>query len=584
MLSDRLFKKSIPFGFSVLVATFVISGFFSTPSARTYWIEFSDKPQSVYTTAHPSSYLSERAIKRRLRLNIPITVEDLPVNSGYVEQIQGLGFQIKQCLKWLNGVLAIQNDTTVDVSRLLNLPFVKTVKWVDRPKPGAYKRIDKFELENTLEGGFTPSPNSQPDSGDVYNYGAGRNSIAQLNGQALHNKGYTGVGVHVAVIDGGFSYVDIMSAFDSLWINKQILGTRNFYDTLNVFRLHWHGRGVLATMAANKPGVLVGTAPKASYWLLRTEISSQDTALDREIPLEEYLWAAAAEFADSVGVDVINSSLGYTEFETNNPQADNHTWNDLDGNTAAVTRAADMAVKKGIIVVNSAGNSRAQPWKYIGCPADGDSVFSIGAIDTLGNLTSFSSCGPTADGRLKPNVVALGRRAAIIGDSGQVAFSNGTSFSSPIMAGLMACLRQKFPAMPVMDLIKMVQKYASKADSAGINYGYGIPNFKKLLDSTTNALSNKSFPSRNNSVVRLASKTCRNEVSCNLQGVVQFPITLSIYSVSGKKVAEKTYTAASASNRYTLNGLAALAEGTYCIAIKTAVSHLLYDKISLIHN
>ena len=228
-----------------------------------------------------------------------------------------------------------------------------------------------------------------------------------LNGDALHDMGYDGAGKIIAILDAGFLNANNLDAFDSLWNNGQILGTRDFVSPQNpnIFGSHYHGTMVLSTMGANWPGQMVGTAPKADYWLIRTEDG------DSECLIEELNWVSGAEFADSLGADVINSSLGYTTFD--DPTLD-HSYEDMDGNTTPVTIGADMAVSKGMIVVNSAGNSGGSFWQYIGAPADGDSVFSIGAVDGLGNYAYFSSTGPTYDGRMKPNVVAQGQGSTII--------------------------------------------------------------------------------------------------------------------------------------------------------------------------
>jgi hypothetical protein len=247
--------------------------------------------------------------------------------------------------------------------------------------------------------------------------------------------------------------------------------------------MHYHGTSVLSTMGANLPGTLVGTAPGASYWLVRTEV------FDYEALIEEYNWAGGAEFADSLGADVINSSLGYTVFD--NPAYD-HTYADMNGHTTPVTRAADIATSRGMLVVNSAGNSASLPWHYIGAPADGDSVFSIGAVDAGGNYAYFSSTGPTADGRVKPDVVTQGLGAAVIGPDGSANFSNGTSFSSPIMAGALACLWQSSPGYSAEQIRMAVRYTASKASSPDSLYGWGIPN---LVEARTHlAVAEKNAP------------------------------------------------------------------------------------------
>jgi hypothetical protein len=291
-----------------------------------------------------------------------------------------------------------------------------------------------------------------------------------IGGIELHDQGYMGQGMVIAVLDGGFSSVDQMAAFDSLFMNDRILGVWDFVSrTSNVYQGSAHGTAVLSTMGGNLPGELVGTAPEAGYYLLRTE----DTG--SEYLIEEFNWASGAEYADSVGADVINSSLSYKTFD--DPDQD-HSYDDMDGNTAPCTIAADRAMSRGMIVVNSAGNSGNDPvWPYIGAPADGDSVFTIGAVNPDGEYVSFSSIGPTADGRLKPNFVAQGSQAVVASISGGVTTSSGTSFSSPISAGMTACLLQFNPSMTNMEVLDAIQMSGSQANDPDEYMGYGIPNF-----------------------------------------------------------------------------------------------------------
>jgi hypothetical protein len=274
----------------------------------------------------------------------------------------------------------------------------------------------------------------------------------------------------IAVLDGGFYATDGMDAFDSLYLNDRILGTRDFVGGgTNVYQGSTHGTAVLSTMGANLPGQLVGTAPEASYWLFRTE----DTGT--EYTIEEYNWASGAEYADSVGADVINSSLSYKTFDE--PLYD-HTYAEMDGNTAPSTIAADMAASRGMVIVNSAGNDGgSSTWPYVGAPADGDSVFSIGAVDADGQYVYFSSIGPTADGRLKPNFMAQGANTVVASTNGGTATSSGTSFSSPISAGITACLWQANPTMNNMEILNSIQLSGSMASNPDNQMGYGIPDF-----------------------------------------------------------------------------------------------------------
>ncbi len=322
--------------------------------------------------------------------------------------------------------------------------------------------ISKIPEENLVKG---------TTSGQSYDYGQAFNQINMLNGIPLHDLGLDGAGMTIAVLDAGFLNADVIEAFDSLWLNNQIIGYKDFVSPLapDIFDSHYHGTMVLSTMGANLPTEMVGTAPKADYWLLRSEDGAT------EYLIEELNWASAAEFADSLGADIINSSLGYTTYDD---PAQDHTYEDMDGNTTPITIAADLAASKGILVVNSAGNSGSSSWHYIGAPADGDSVFTIGAVNSSGNYASFSSTGPTYDDRIKPNVVAQGQGSTVISAySGNVTSGNGTSFSSPITAGMVACLWQAHPNKKNTEIMEAIQQSASQALNPDSLLGYGIPDY-----------------------------------------------------------------------------------------------------------
>jgi subtilisin family serine protease len=304
----------------------------------------------------------------------------------------------------------------------------------------------------------------------AFDYGFGYTQIHMLGGDLMHEMGYRGQGKVIAILDAGFLNANTLSVFDSIWQNNQVLGTHDFVRGGDIqFDEHVHGAMVLSCMAANSPGQLIGTAPKASYWLLRSEDGAT------EYIIEEYNWVSAAEYADSVGADIINSSLGYTEFDD---PALNHTYADMDGNTAVCTRGADMAARKGILVVNSLGNEGSSQWYYLSAPSDGDSVMGIGAVDGSGVYASFSSHGPSYDGRVKPDVVAQGSGVAIVDPySGSITFGGGTSFSSPITAGMVACLWQANPSLNNMQIAQAIKQSASQYENPDDMLGYGIPDY-----------------------------------------------------------------------------------------------------------
>ena len=415
----------------------------SQPTHRVY---FTDKGANTQLLNTPRVFLSEKSIQRRLCQNIPLSLSDVPVYQPYVTALSQTGLQVEGRSKWLNYAL-VQGE--VFPEKIIQLPFVKKVE-----------KVRPHRLH--LAGGKAALTN--------FDYGLAFDQINMLKGEKLHEAGFTGRGMTIGVLDAGFQGVDTIPFFDSLRLQNRLLGTYNFVrNTDSVFRTGGgHGTAVLSTMAALDPAVFVGTAPHASYWLLTSEDVRSET------PAEMDNWVIAAEFADSVGVDVINTSLGYSIFDDS---TDNFTYSNMDGNTTVVTRAADQAAQKGILVVASAGNEGSSTWKFITAPADGDSVLTVGAVDRNGQAVSFSSFGPSFDGRVKPDVAALGLSAVVSGRDGSLASSSGTSFSSPIVAGLAACLWQVFPNANNMDIRNSIQAAGHLYPGSDNQLGYGIPNF-----------------------------------------------------------------------------------------------------------
>jgi hypothetical protein len=442
---------------------------FSQIAPDSYYIQFSDKAGSIYSIDQPEAFLSQRAIERRQRQGIAIVENDIPVNQNYIDGVEATGATLLYATKWLNGLTITTTDQSI-LDAIQALPYVVEIKgFVDEPLKQEIKEKIFFKNEVISK---DQSLNSAALKGtSEFNYGNAFTQINQLNGIALHDQGYRGQGMVIGILDGGFQEADTHIAFDSLRSDGQILGTKDFvHPGGNVYSESYHGTMVLSTMGSNVPGQMIGTAPKASYWLLRSEY------VNTENLIEEYNWVSAAEFADSVGVDVINSSLGYIDFDM--PVWD-HTYPDMDGNTAICTIGADLAASKGILVVNSAGNS-GDNWDfpYVGSPADGNEVFSIGAVDGNGSRASFSSIGPTSDGRIKPDVMAMGSGTAIASYGNSFSFGSGTSFSSPVTAGMSTCLWQANPLVPNMDIKYAIMQSGSYMSNPDNYYGYGIPDFQ----------------------------------------------------------------------------------------------------------
>ncbi len=428
------------------------------PANNKYFINFSNKNSSAFSVSNPSAFLSSRAIARRAAQNISIITEDLPVNSNYIRSVILKGATVLTRSKWFNGV-TIECDSSV-LASIMSLPFVVNAECIyiqsnfKQPKQLTEDLILKYNSPLRVLN---------------FDYGGSFSQIHLMNGEFLHDRGFTGEGKLIALLDAGFYSVDQFPAFENLRNLNNIISTWDFVTgDSSVYEDDSHGMSVLSTIAGNIPGQLVGTAPDASFLLLRTEdIGSENI-------IEEYNWAVAAEYADSAGADVISSSLGYTQFDD---PAQDHTYSDMDGNHCPSSIAADKAVSKGMLVITSAGNSGNTSWHYISAPSDGDSVLSIGAVNSDGNHVSFSSWGPSSDNEVKPNLVAQGRDCAIADVFGGISTGNGTSFSCPILAGAATCLWQSYPALSAMQIKNAIERSANYYLAPNDTLGYGIPDF-----------------------------------------------------------------------------------------------------------
>ncbi len=445
--------------FSLLLLFVFISTLLQAVSSSYYfYVQFTDKNNSPYSLSNPAAYLSAKSIERRAHRGSAFDSTDLPVNPNYLNQIKALGVNVHSKSKWLNGATVILTDSS-KMSLLRALPFVKFVQYTG------------------LNSGGSPLTAKKKIMGDSPNYGAATTQINQLNGKYLHNLGYRAKGIVIGVIDAGFNNVNINRAFDSLRFYNRLLGTKDIINpSSNIYAEDSHGANVLSTMAGNIPNEYLGTAPDASYWLIRTEYAPTEYLVETDF------WCAGIEFADSVGVDVVNSSLGYTQFDD---ASMNFTYSNMNGTYSRASLAASLAAKKGIIVCNSAGNDGSKPWKYIGVPADAKGIVAVGAITTLLAPSSFTSFGPSFDGRVKPEISSLGTSSAIVNTSGLVTYGNGTSYASPIMAGMMACYLQAakvtYPSCNIDTMLKSVFESASLYANPSPQMGYGVPNFQTAL-------------------------------------------------------------------------------------------------------
>lgn len=435
-------------------------------------IFFTDKNETSFSLNNPSAFLSAKSIARKTRYQVPIDSNDLPVVQRYVDSVRLAGVvTILGRSRWLNAVI-IQTTDAAALQKINSFPFVKKRDSVAL-KSGStiLQQPAKLPTINPL-GPLNYARTSQT-TADTFNYGASSNQIKIHKGEFLHNIGARGQTMSIAFLDAGFTGFQTNRFFDSARNRNQILGTWDFVSgNSNANEDHPHGLNCFSIVAAYIPGTFVGSCPEASYYLLRTEDAPTEQII------EEYNWVLGAEYADSAGADLISSSLGYTAFD--NPVYD-HSYADMNGNTTVISRMADLAAKKGILVVNSAGNDGSGSWRYIGAPADGDSVLSVGAVNNSGIIASFSSYGPTSDGQIKPDVVSVGSGTVLSNTSGNTTTGSGTSFSCPNMAGLAACLWQLFPEFNNWKIITTLRQSADRFNTPHEQYGYGLPNMKKAF-------------------------------------------------------------------------------------------------------
>lgn len=426
-----------------------------------YWVTFSDKGQNVNSLDRPEDFLSPRAIQRRQRHGAPVTIADLPVDPGYLEQIRAAGAKIHHTSRWLNAATVLCSEDKFPI--LQAMPFVQSVEFVGKYFSPAKKKSDWVYKDSLSSNLISETP---------YGYAFGQ--ISMLQGDSLHKMGFRGQGMLIAVLDGGFDNSDVMPFFDSLRLHDRLKYHQDFVDGDDfVFESSSHGSQVLSLMGANIPGLMVGTAPEAIYACLKTE------DVRGEYRVEECNWIAGLEYADSLGADVVNSSLGYSTFSDIGMD---YTYNNMDGRTSISSRAADLAFERGMIVVTSAGNEGASKWKHITAPADAINTLTIGSVDSNGDHSKFSSKGPSADGRIKPDVAAPGSWTPVAATSSfRVTAGSGTSFSAPIVAGLVACLWQAFPEKTNREIIEAIKKSAHQYDSPDYKLGYGIPDFARAF-------------------------------------------------------------------------------------------------------
>ena len=455
--------KKLSFILILLVTAVVAQAQIAT---NIYWVQFTDKADSPYSIDNPEEFLSQRALDRRARLNIALDEYDIPVNPQYLEAVEACGAQLLNPSKWLNGV-SVYTDSQAVVDAINALDFVEVVR--NCPNFPEAQRDKEIWLANEMQ------ESGRKGASRGY-YGGAEIQVTQLRVNELHNMGYDGTGVYIAVLDGGFIGTPDQTCFDNMRAEGRLLGIRDYvFGSTSVYSQSTHGTSCLSTMAAYDPNNMVGTAPMASYLLIHTEDGNGENIV------EEYNWVSGAEYADSIGVDLCSTSLGYIDFDM--PQWDHH-FQDFDGHTAPMTIGAEIAASRGIICLNSAGNEGAGTCT-LGIPADAEHIITVGSVTSEGERSSFSSTGPTYDGRIKPDVMAMGSDTYVA--SGYPNWSpyyngSGTSFSNPVLAGAVACLRQAKPNASVQEICDAVRAAGDHANNPDNYYGYGIPNFVEALE------------------------------------------------------------------------------------------------------
>jgi len=510
-----------------------------------YRVWFSEKTNSI-SEYSPEELLSPAAIARREKYGIPLVTEsDIPVSSQHIRTLTGAGFRLRCTSKWLNTALftttgAIKSDIAGEY------PFIDSIQLVKHPVDPVKRNYSKYGITE---------PGMITDKFDPR---------LPLNGDMLHKSGLTGLNITIAVLDAGFINADKIEALEPLRKRGGIITTRDFINSSSyVYDYHTHGTSVLSILAGAMPGIINGTAPGAKYMLLRTE------DVLSEFPVEEDYWIAAAEYADSAGADIITSSLGYFEFD--DPSMD-YPFSDMDGDRPFITRGADMASSKGILVVNSAGNERNKAWLRIIAPSDGDSVLCVGALNHDLTISDFSSAGYSSDGRVKPDVVAPGVLIPLQFEPGVWHSGSGTSFSCPVISGLSASLMQAVPDASPLEIINALRKSSDRYTRPDSLYGYGLPDFLKTL-----RLLEDEHTFRPEAMMSAGPNPFTDEI------LVWFheppgSLTVTITGTNGTTILARHFPAFAA-RLFRLDGLGSLAEGFYLVRIVTDQGEEVYKMI-----
>ncbi|MFB6257950.1 MAG: S8 family serine peptidase [Flavobacteriales bacterium] len=491
-----------------------------------YWVRFTDKLNTPYSIQNPEAFLSKAAIERRKKHGIEINRKDLPVDPLYKDSILAHpAVDLLHDSKWFNAI-SVQCSDSLHMDTLDALSFVagtRKVRALTIPRPFQPKMATSpFSGNRGQEKGSWHPHKLSP--------GKARRQLSMMGLDHLLELGHRGKGIRIAVLDAGFPNVDKMDAFEHLFREARYVGG---YDLVEgdayPFRGNTHGRSVLSILAAKKKGHILGAAPEASYILCRTENGAY------EYRIEEHNWVAAAEFADSAGADILSSSLAYTTFDQS---SQDHSPSDLDGATTMITRGADLAASRGILVINSAGNYAQTSWGTLGPPADGDSVIAVGSVDSSRNWSSFSSQGPAADGRIKPDLAAMGEGTAFLGGDAKVYRGNGTSFSAPLISGAAACLWSAHPHLKPMELAELLQANAHQHDTPNNRVGHGIPNvYKAYLEEKGIRMAQKG----DSRILQVAPNPFKDRLELHLFANGSKKLHLTWYDALGRKLSSTSH-------------------------------------------
>ena len=512
---------------------FFISGFLFAQENR-YMVFYKDKTGTPYSISQPQQFLSTKSMDRRNGQGIAVTAQDLPVNPAYINDVKSTGAVVKYSSRWFNASLveatSLQKNSIETLSNVLSVEYVAPGKTGDGGRIRAHSKFDAAAASEASQN---------------------QNSILGLD--EMHRDGLTGSGVTIAVFDTGFPGVNTNPAFADLFENSLLRDSYNFsYGQPNVYIGHEHGTRVLSIIAANLSPTFYGGAFDADFLLYATEFAPN------EFRVEEYNWLFAAERADSAGADIISSSLGYNEFDD---ASMNYTIDDLDGETAVITRAANLAFLRGMVVVNAAGNFGNETWRFIGPPADGENVIAVGSIDKNYLRSNFSSFGPTTDGRIKPDVMAIGTSAASVTPAGTVAFGNGTSYACPMITSLIAGTWQNWPDLTAVEMVALIRQAGSKYFNPDNSFGYGIPTYqaiKNIFEFPVNGITGIwVYPNPTAGELRIAVEPGSGNV-----------VVVQVYSVLGQVMQQASYESIWNLNPFILD-LATYTPGIYFVKVST---------------